>query len=242
VTLAATFQAPGAHAGSSDQTQRNLSGVVTDPTGSALVGASVAVLYQDKYMVGAACDTAGRFALSWSALNEEGSLIPDNQLRFEFSAIGFEPVTVSLPYVDSAETLRIELASVTIELSGVVSRAMHVEDDRQSRTNVEINKSAERSFLSSNPLEAVRGAEISRSGSAFGSQVRFSGSTPEHSLNGISLGVDPAHYGMFAQLPGASVARMSFTDQTQSAAAGSATAIELESSSPVLCENLCWTN
>ncbi|MFQ5607079.1 MAG: hypothetical protein ACE5GA_03960, partial [Candidatus Zixiibacteriota bacterium] len=68
---------------------------------------------------------------------------------------------------------------------------------------------------------------VSRSGSSLGSQIRFAGSSPVYTLNGATLGTDPAHYGMFSLLPTEALDRLSYSDHATSARGGSPTKVEL---------------
>lgn len=208
--------------------ERSVRGVITDQSGRAIVGATAALVWNNQTLSGTACDTAGLFTLSWSTVSETGRAIDSDSLALECSAIGFETVLIPLNEMSIDETVHIRLFTSIVELSGVTASAARITPDRTESDDSEVRAAAQRSFVSSNPLAAVRSAAVSRSGSAFGSQVRFSGSNPNHTLNGVSLGSDPAHYGMFALLPSASVARVSFTDQSLSASAGSASAVALE--------------
>lgn len=205
----------------------NINGVISDATGEALYGATVELYQGERFLTGIACDTAGEFEFSWTA-SSNNTESDTGAVGLKCSSVGFESASVLLVNCTQIEGLEISLAESTIELATITVQAPREQAETTQHDNSDLTTAAQRSVLSSNPLEVVRGAEVSRSGSAFGSQIRFSGSNPDHTLNGVSLGSDPAHYGMFALLPSASVARLTFTDQTLSASAGSASAVELE--------------
>lgn len=206
-------------------------GSVTDQNGAPIVGATVRLIAAGIALTGIACDLEGVFTLTWKPENTGGE-ISLKYVALEFSSIGYRTRRITLgdqlPRNNSARNLSVILESQITEMDGVSVFAGRETGASESVSGEKLIALSRQSFAHSNPLEAVRGGAISRSGSAFGSQIRFSGSSPDYKINGASMGKDPAHYGMFSLLPTEALDRLTFSDHSVSARSVSPGNIEMD--------------
>lgn len=206
-----------------------LSGRVTDMSLAPVVGASVTLESNGVTLTGLATDSLGTFEIFWHELSD----LPLAELDLRVSSIGFQTELFSLQSLpdglqnDEELLLALTREEITIEAVEVTARGELEEVVRHSAA--EIRTQSQRSFMASNPLESVRGESVSRSGSAFGSQVILHGSAPDYTLNGVTLGSDPNHFGMFAFLPTSALDEVSFSSHTAGAAEGSPAVVDLSS-------------
>ncbi|HSG99475.1 MAG TPA: TonB-dependent receptor, partial [candidate division Zixibacteria bacterium] len=201
-----------------------LSGSVYEMGGYPVVGATVALIVDDSALAGVACDTEGRFTLKCNLAELPADL---DRVRLEFSAIGFRPIAKPLKKIKRPLDITVTLAPVLVQVQPIISEGVYASHE-PTVGDAELKQTALRSPMPTNPLEAVRDATVTRSGSALGSRLRFNGSAPEYTLNGASIGADPAHYGMFAFLPSAALQRLRYSDHATDASAQSPTTVALE--------------
>ena len=215
-----------------------ISGRILSSTDEPIIGATVLLKHGDSLITGAAGDFDGNFLIrldrsvfrNCSVFRKVSAVsTPKAEWTLAVSSIGFIPLELSLQQLNEAEDSReagslaveaitdliITLADeqVTVEGVTVVAETVAAPSFR-AQTVTDVTALANRGVSVTNPIEAVRAPEVSRSGSALGSQVRFSGSNPEYTLNGASIGRDPAHYGMFSVLPSVAISEVSFSGQT----------------------------
>ncbi len=213
-----------------------LSGQVVDGSGEAIVGATVVLLYGDSVVSGTAGDFDGIFSIRLGRAeferyaNQYSQSDATESWALSASSIGFGSSRVGVSLAEKTVTgILIVLSEEQVSVEGVtvVAEATESANFRKQAFN-DISKVAQRGLSVTNPIEAVRAPEVSRSGSAFSSQIRFSGSSPDYTLNGASIGRDPAHYGMFSVLPSVAISEVGFDDQALDASDASPGQVELK--------------
>ncbi len=235
--------------GNASRSEIVISGKVQSSTGAPIVGATVVLRHGASVVTGIVGDVDGNFTLTYSvkdyltemqsAVNTDSSMESDKLWTLRATSIGFkfwQTTIESLSIIDEASAqspLRMNDALIVmqeeqVQVEGVTVVAEATETPVfTERLVTNVKAMAQRGVSVSNPIEAVRAPEVSRSGSAFSSQIRFYGSSPDYSLNGASIGRDPAHYGMFSVLPSVAISEVGFSDQALSAQQTSPGQVEL---------------
>ncbi|MBD3258833.1 hypothetical protein GF377_10395 [candidate division GN15 bacterium] len=180
-----------------------LTGTVHDQDGTPLPGATVVVLDSSRIVTGTSTDAGGRFCLKLSA-------DPGLSWRLRVSCVGYIDSTRSIEGSTEAD-LSFGLQPAVIEIDSIKVRPLP-EPVLGARTleKEAIARQAMRSLVPTNPTAALKQTEISRVGSAHSSQLRVHGTNPVYYLNGLPIGTDPAHYGMFSVIPAPAIERVSF--------------------------------
>ena len=181
---------------------RVVTGLVIDQNGSPVPGASVALLADSLTSIGVASDQQGRFVLP----------LPGEPAtpHLRISSVGFLHRDVQLDFATGDSlVIRVSLQATSIELGSmaVVPRP----ETRSANLTLSSHRVATRarqSLVPTNPVGAIRDIEIARAGSNHSSQLRIHGTSPVYYLNGVSIGTDPDHYGMFTILPSTVVDRI----------------------------------
>lgn len=174
-----------------------VSGQITDTASQPVAGASVAIWQDSTCVGGTAADADGRFDLRFT-------LACERTYRLVVSSVGFTVQEISLPASGEPLLLAIELGAAPANLG---TRTVYPKSEAASsakrRDHATVLAQAQRSLVASNLTASITEPEVVRSGSIHSSQLRIDGAAPAYTLNGISLGDDPNHYGMFSLLPAA---------------------------------------
>ena len=184
-----------------EESPATISGRVTDTAGVPLAGASVVLSYGDTVITGTSTDIAGHYGITTTNRTE---------LTLRVSSIGYRDTTVVMDSVLDPTATDIVLRNRNHEIEGI-----EVSSPRQIDAEVTVGKEAVRSssrraLVPTNPIVSLRQPQIARVGSSHSSQIRVNGTSPDYSLNGISIGRDPDHYGMFPVIPGTVVDAIRF--------------------------------
>ncbi len=225
--------------GNASRSEISISGKVQNSSGEPIIGATIVLKHGDYVISGIVGDIDGNFTVTYSVRDylAEMQTVKPWTLRATSIGYGFWQVALeSLSNVDESgaqDPLRIDdmlivMQEEQVQVEGVTVVAEATETPVFSgHIVVDVGAMAQRGVSVTNPVEAVRAPEVSRSGSAFSSQIRFTGSNPDYTLNGASIGRDPAHYGMFSVLPSVAIAEVGFSDQSLSAKQTSPGQVEL---------------
>ncbi|HKK19981.1 MAG TPA: carboxypeptidase regulatory-like domain-containing protein [candidate division Zixibacteria bacterium] len=222
--LAAMLCLPPVNAADLSTRSRMVTGVVVDTADTPIPGATVSISKNGGSFAGAASNDSGRFNFRIPAT--------DSPLTLTCSAIGFDTWSeVITPGSIDAE-IRISLQPKSVEISGITVRPAKVtRPEVEVYGKSEINAPSKNSLVSNNPIDVVREPQVVRQGSAYSSKLRINGTIPTYYLNGIPIGSDPNHYGMFSIIPAPAVGRVAFHGSGTSAAFEVPATLEL--SSPV---------
>ncbi|MCH9031540.1 MAG: hypothetical protein IIB00_04700 [candidate division Zixibacteria bacterium] len=206
-----------------------LRGIVTYQNGESIPGASIVLYCGDSLLGGWAANMDGTFARVVYADEIEFDCLRAGDLSLRVSSIGFSSTTIHITRSQLSQFFDIQLTQESIEYDAVLIIAGRNQSNVRTKQGEKLTNLTSQGAFLNNPLAAIKGPNVSRSGSALSSQIRFSGSQPDYSLNGISIGRDPTHYGMFSIIPSTALDRVSFTDLTGSASSATPTEIKLES-------------
>ncbi len=202
-----------------------LSGQVVDPQGTPIPGATIIVLSEGEVVSGSASDGSGRFRLSFPST-------VSSSLMIRVSSVGYEPVIVNIQ-PGNGLSAEIVLKSQVVEVPGMTISPTVMPEARQvSISRERIARQARMSLMATNPTAAIKEPEVSRAGSSHSSQLRVHGTNPVYYLNGLPIGTDPAHYGMFCFIPASAVREIKFQALGSGAKYRLPSVVEFESPTP----------
>lgn len=172
---------------------------VTDPSAQPIVGASVTIADGDQTLTGRATDSNGFCVIRISEDQSENWTV-------RVSSVGYLATSLSIPVTGNPTAIAIILEPSTVKLGSIAVYPAHELAIPNSRLSAEILKvHSRRSLVPTNPVGAIHNAEIDRVGSAHSSRIRVFGGSPMYHLNGLPIGADPDHYGMFHILPSTTI-------------------------------------
>ncbi|MBD3402446.1 hypothetical protein GF420_06100 [candidate division GN15 bacterium] len=206
------------------EAELRLTGRVTDSEQRPIVGASVTLLADDKPVTGAATDSLGRF--SFPAMIDAAV-----ETRLRVSSVGYSEYEHILTGVRDSLDLQLELRPTSVALGSVAVYPKPEINLPHARMDAETIVSRSRqSLVPTNPVGAIRTAEIDRVGSSHSSRLRIYGDSPVYYLNGTPIGRDPDHYGMFHILPASTLDRLRVSTQGTDPSRAGSSAIEMATS------------
>ncbi len=181
-----------------------LRGRVIDSKHQPVPGATVIILGNGKMVSGIATDSDGKFDLRINRQNFDS-------LFLRVSSVGYHEQRLALTPEDTDDVLQIELESMIPVVTGIkVHPKNEVEPSERVITSDDVIRQANRSMVPTNPTAALKQPQISRGGSNHSSQVRVHGTNPVYFLNGLPIGTDPAHYGLFSFIPAPVIKQVRF--------------------------------
>jgi len=210
---------------------RTIAGTVTDQSGKPLLGASVILAEDTAVIAGTSTDAQGRFRIRLSPA-------PSTTMEIRVSCVSFHPRVVRLDSLPDTTAVNIILRPRLVELTGItVAPAPEPNLDQLTLGATAIRQSARTSLVSTNPVGGLSEPHISRVGSSHSSKIRINGTSPAYYLNGVPIGFDPDHYGIFTIIPSSMVSRLEFNPQGTQADFGLPSVIAMETPSPFDCPN-----
>ncbi|MBN1213356.1 MAG: TonB-dependent receptor [candidate division Zixibacteria bacterium] len=202
-----------------------VTGRITDSDNQPVIGASVIILSGEDILTGVSSDTEGRYFLK---IDSSGKV-----LKLRVSAVGFVSQTVRIKENRGNLKYNLRLETQAVELNSIAVRPDKANNHREiCYSSEKLSHNARRSLVPTNPVGALREPAISRQGSSHSSQIRINGTNPYYYLNGLLLGADPDHYGMFTIIPTSIIEEMKFYLQGTSARYALPSAIELTTPTP----------
>ncbi len=207
-------------------TTGKVTGQITDPYGNAVFGATVIIRNDSTIYKGTATDTAGNFYLQ----------IPPNppgQLALYISAIGYEKTIV--PLTGNSEKIILNVVLLPKLLDMGTMRVVPTDNTSHKKTTynkVSIQKAAQTSLVQTNPVSAIKQPHVTREGSSHSSKLRINGTSPKYSINGIEIGYNPNHYGVFTVIPAPVIKEMQFYSQGTPASFQQSSAVLFETGKP----------
>jgi len=203
-----------------------LAGRVVDTTGQAVPGATIIVLEAGTVLTGAATNNSGRFSLSFPRTESAA-------LKIRVSSVGFEQKVLETSDLSDNRSLVIVLTPAVVEVEGMIISPSNTSQPRRiDIASRRIGERAQKSLIATNPTAAIKEPEVTRAGSSLSSQLRVHGTNPVYYLNGLPIGTDPAHYGMFCFIPASVVRQIKFQALGSSAKYRLPSVVEFESPSP----------
>lgn len=177
-------------------------GTVTDRQDNPVVGATVTVTADSGVLAAQATDSLGRFLLQFRADTRR-------DLSVDVSSVGFARTRTMLVVSGDTARVRIQLQTESVPLGSmtvVPAREFAVPGTRIAAED--LRRVSRQALVPTNPVGAIRNPEVVRVGSAHSSRIRVFGSSPAYHLNGLPIGADPDHYGMFHVLPSSTIDRL----------------------------------
>lgn len=203
-----------------------ITGLVTDSQNNPIQGASVIITQNDSFLKGIPTNIYGRFYIKLS-----GRIL--NSPKIEVSSIGY--IAVDKPLVFNSDSTSVDfcLLEQIIKVGRIaVTTENEIEETFVSISREKVEESSRHSLVPTNPISAIKQPQIIREGSNHSSKIRSSGTSPTYFINGIEIGYDPNHYGMFSIIPGPVVKELKFHPRGTSAELALPTAIEINTPRP----------
>jgi hypothetical protein len=206
---------------------RNLQGIVVSKSGEPLVGVSVILQRDSQVISGVATDTLGRFIFNPAS-------IPSGDYHLKFSAIGYKDTSVSLSSISNATNpMAITLIEMPIEIERIiVNPQVKLHERSLDLPREQLARETRRSLIATNPIGAIRVPEVTHVGSYHSSRLKINGINPVYYINGMEMGQNPDHYGMFSILPGPVIENLSLSTSGNDASYGSPSMIEFSTVRP----------
>jgi len=209
----------------SKATESKITGTITDSIGTPLPGATVFLSCDDQFHSGTMSDTNGNFAITYNNTSCSTSTI-------KISSIGYLTLEKNIN-PENASNMTFALKEAPIEMASIsVSPRPEIRYEEVNLNSRKIEERARKTLIPTNPIGAIKQPQVVREGSNHSSKIRSNGSSPIYFINGMEIGYDPNHYGMFSIIPGSIVDAVKFYPQGTDASFGLPASIELSTPTP----------
>lgn len=202
---------------------RVVTGKVLGTDGGVVVGATVLARGDNNEVIdGTPSGLDGRFVLKISATRAE-------TISLEVSSIGYAKYEKEFFLDRDSTAVVVKLKAVLVDVGRIEVRPLAALDETKVElSRQEVTDGARASFLPSNPISAVKEPQVIREGSAHSSRLRINGTSPTYFVNGIEIGRNPNHYGMFSIIPAAVIDEMTVRTQGTPARLDAPSTVEFE--------------
>ncbi len=232
-------------AGDSPQKAKiSILGRVTDVKGEPILGASVVLVSADQIVAATPTDAGGIFRLDTHPECFVSPILRVSSISHDIFELGLD--TARSSGSDNATTLSggasgdqstlvldIILTNRIYEIGAIEVRPSSVSAPSEEVIgSAEIAHAARQSLVPTNLASAIKSPEVSRQGSQHSSQIRINGTSPLYYLNGLSIGYDPDHYGMFTIIPASAVQQIKLHPQGTDVSFALPSSIELKTPEP----------
>jgi len=203
-----------------------ITGLVTDSQNNPIPGASVIITQNGSFLKGTSTDIKGSF---YTKLSDRKL---DN-LKIKVSSIGYIAIDKSLEFNGDSTSVNFCLPEKIVKVGRIaVTTENEIVETVVSISREKVEESSRHSLVPTNPISAIKQPQITREGSNHSSKIRSSGTSPTYFINGIEIGYDPNHYGMFSIIPGPVINEIKFHPRGTSAELALPTAIEINTPRP----------
>ena len=186
---------------------KSIKGQVVDQKGNPLNGVTVILRSVDNSITGAYTDFNGRYTITLSGYSYERSTLTA-------SMIGYAQKIIDIDLSDDVVVMDFHLDEKPIEVNSIVVNPERDKSISKLSFNQDwIFKTSKRSLFPTNPISSIKQPQVVRKGSGHSSKIRVNGTNPEYYINGINIGCDPVHYGMFSIIPSGVVDKIKFQPQ-----------------------------
>ncbi len=198
-----------------------VTGTVADISGNPIAGATVIIKSGSDIITGTASDNDGDFSLEVGRSALYSPIL-------EISSIGYFGITMDINL--TRDTI---IVPVFLEKDPVRLRSLSVSPryDRSatsvSLSKIRVENISRHSLVPTNPISAIKQPQVTRQGSSHSSKLRIYGTSPRYYINGMGIGYDPNHYGMFSIIPASAISELIFHAQGTGAEFALPAAIEL---------------
>lgn len=203
-----------------------IQGTIFDENSLAIAGATIRASREGEFISGTSTNSLGRYSLKIPAS------IGDS-LRLAASSLGFIEKAISVKIQQDTTTVDFQLLNRPLDIGTVVVRPDSA--GRQPGVTLDkrmIEQSARYSLIPSNPIEAIKLPQALREGSNLSSKLIIDGTSPRYYINGLDIGSNPNHFGIFSIFPAAIVGQIDFNAQGSSARFGAPAIISLRTPTP----------
>jgi len=184
-----------------------ISGSVTDTKNEPIWGATVALWSEDSLVAGTSTDDAGNYILKFNGENPAG-------FHLKVSCIGYRTLTREITVNGKETTIDCQIKATEIELPSIqVIPTNNFSFGKQIiKANI-VERRAHHSLVSTDPINSIKDPQVSKAGSSHSSKLRVNGTNPKYYINGVNIGTDPNHYGVFSIIPSSMVDEINFYPQ-----------------------------
>nr|MBN2278658.1 TonB-dependent receptor [candidate division Zixibacteria bacterium] len=200
----------------------DLTGRVVDSDGRAVIAASVLVFRNNEYLTGTATDTLGYYSLHFCS--DSG-----DSIHVTASSVGFETLSQTIEMANDPRTIIFQLTPEIQRIRSLRVKPLYDRNQASSKiTHFDIERTSIHSLVPTNPVASIQHPQVTREGSSHSSKIRLHGTSPRYYINGIDIGYDPNHYGIFSIIPGVVIKKLQFYPQGTPVCFGLPSAIEFE--------------
>ncbi len=205
-----------------------ITGRVTDTGGAPILGASVTLSVEDEIVTGTASDSYGYFKVKSRDMRGE-------KVALCVSAVGYKAETRDIDVKSKTlPILNIRLEPKPIELRSIrVSPPQRKHTREKIVTREQVKRASQQSVVPTNPVSAIQQPQVVREGSSHSSRLWVNGTSPTYYVNGIEIGSNPNHFGMFSIIPAPVVSSLRLHEQGTPAQFGLPSAVSLETAAPL---------
>ncbi|HWR82918.1 MAG TPA: hypothetical protein VN285_06430 [Candidatus Deferrimicrobium sp.] len=207
---------------------RVVAGRVTDEENIPIDGASVSFYINGNLFSGCPADSSGQFCRRMTFADSDS-------LTLRVSSVGYTTESVSLSLQIPGDTIFADLAlhASTVEMAAVTVTPPEVQPIHEVRIDGEsLKEAAAHSIVPTNPISAIRQPQVVREGSNHSSKLRVNGTSPRYYINGVEIGANPNHYGVFSIIPASVLNDVAFYPHGTDAGHGSASVIDMRTARP----------
>jgi hypothetical protein len=209
-----------------DQSYHFICGKIRYENHQPASGATVKALTNNRFLAGAVSNENGDYQLKIELANLDSILLT-------VSLIGFEDENIIFPADKDTIRAIFTLYEKPIELGTVVVRSPDNNSPLMSNLDHDnLGFNSKHSLVTTDPTSAIKQPQTVRQGSNHSAKIRINGTSPVYFMNGLEMGYDPTHYGMFSIVPGSVIDKIIFFPQGTNAAYGSPSCIEFDTQVP----------
>jgi hypothetical protein len=181
-----------------------ITGKVYNSDNEPLSSAAVILRCENRQVRGAFTDSEGRFKID----------IEDSDcssMTLNVSLIGYFKTSQKIRLSSDSQVVNFILEEAPVRTDDIIVKP----DRKPSLLEVSLNqdliaRSSRRSLFPTNPISAIKAPPVVRQGSNHSSKIRVYGTNPEYLINGMAIGYDPVHYGLFSVIPGSVIDEIRF--------------------------------
>lgn len=185
--------------------QQNITGTVFDENNNPLSGVSIILRSESGVIAGTSSDSQGGYILRFDN---------DNYKSIALTAfmIGYEYKTIDVNLLEDSAKINLQIKERPVEMAEIIVKPeknkLNLSYDKKQIAN-----SSKHSLFTTNPISIINQPQVVREGSSHSSKIRVNGTNPKYYLNGVEIGYDPCHYGMFSIIPSGVIDRVDFQAQ-----------------------------
>ncbi|MCD6162985.1 MAG: TonB-dependent receptor [candidate division Zixibacteria bacterium] len=184
---------------------QSIAGTVFDENNNPLNGVSIILRSESKVIAGTFSNNQGGYILKFDDMNYKA-------ITLTALMIGYEYKTINIDILEDNAMIDFRIKEKPVEMAGIVVKP---EKDKLNITydKKQIVNTSKQSLFATNPISVINQPQVVREGSIHSSKIRVNGTNPKYYLNGMDIGYDPCHYGMFSIIPSGVIDKVEFQAQ-----------------------------